>query len=274
MQKEESKIYYGNDNILNFQEKEWNRYRGKECSMIFQDALSSLNPTMKIGKQILKNLDNHYPDMPQQEKGQRVLGILEEVGIRDAKNMILKYPHQLSGGMRQRVMIAMAMITNPKILIADEATTALDVTIQAQILNIMKNLKKENDMTILFITHNLGIVADIADYIFVMYAGKILEKGTPEDIFYHTKNPYTWALLRSVPRIDMGQNEKLPTIEGNIPDLQTVTEGCPFYERCPYAMHVCKNRFAPETDWGEGHINRCWLDSPDSDRTDVPFYER
>ncbi|MDD6315796.1 MAG: ABC transporter ATP-binding protein, partial [Clostridia bacterium] len=194
--KEGSSITYNGRDILQFTEKEWQAFRGKECSMIFQDALVSLNPTMKIGRQIVENLANHNVNNLQpgqlREKAREMLDL---VGIPDSEACLEKYPHELSGGMRQRVMIATAMITSPSLLIADEPTTALDVTIQAQILELMKELQKKLGMAIIMITHDLGVVADMTDKIIVMYAGKIVECGSNEDIFYDPRHPYTWALM-------------------------------------------------------------------------------
>ena len=186
-------LFRGKD-ILNNSKKEWNDFRGKDCSMIFQDALVSLNPTKSIGKQIIENLKNHQKEN-KQEMWTKAVKMLAKVGIPDPETCMNKYPHELSGGMRQRVMIAMAMITKPELLIADEPTTALDVTIQAQILELMKELQEETKMSILMITHDMGVVADIADEIIVMYAGKIVEKAPCRELFYHPQHPYTWALL-------------------------------------------------------------------------------
>ena len=211
--KEGSQIIYNGKNLMEYSEKEWQAFRGKECSMIFQDALVSLNPTMKIGKQIIENLANHNEEnLPKGELKKRAVEMLKMVGIPDPEAALEKYPHELSGGMRQRVMIATAMITRPNLLIADEPTTALDVTIQAQILELMKDLQKKLGMGIIMITHDLGVVADMADEIVVMYAGKIVERGSNEDIFYNPRHPYTWALMNSVPRLDLDNKEELVTI--------------------------------------------------------------
>ena len=195
--------------------------------MIFQDALVSLNPTKSIGKQIIENLKNHQKEN-KQEMWTKAVKMLAKVGIPDPETCMNKYPHELSGGMRQRVMIAMAMITKPELLIADEPTTALDVTIQAQILELMKELQEETKMSILMITHDMGVVADIADEIIVMYAGKIVEKAPCRELFYQPQHPYTWALLNSVPRIDYEEDSKLIAIEGSIPDMTNPPKGCGF----------------------------------------------
>ena len=271
--KEGSQIFYEGKNILDFKEKEWLDFRGKECSMIFQDALVSLNPTMMIGKQIMENLENHnHEKLSKTESRKRAQQMLELVGIPDAPACLDKYPHELSGGMRQRVMIATALITNPKLLIADEPTTALDVTIQAQILELMKQLQKKLGMAIIMITHDLGVVADMADEIIVMYAGKIVEKGSNEEIFYNPRHPYTWALMNSVPRLDLDNKEQLVTIEGTIPDMIHPPKGCAFCSRCPYAMNICAE-YSPETiELKGGHQVACWLTDPRADVSGVPFH--
>lgn len=269
--KEGSSILFKEKEILNNTKKEWNALRGKECSMIFQDALVALNPTKAIGKQIIENLKNHNREMDRKEMWESAVKMLEKVGIPDVEMCMRKYPHELSGGMRQRVMIAMAMITKPNLLIADEPTTALDVTIQAQILELMKELQKETGMAILMITHDMGVVADIADEIVVMYAGKIVEKAPCRELFYHPQHPYTWALLNSVPRIDYEEDRALAAIEGNIPDMTNPPKGCGFCARCPYAMEICEE-YEPETVMipGEHHVS-CWLMHPKADRTGLPY---
>ncbi|MBQ8599262.1 MAG: ABC transporter ATP-binding protein [Oscillospiraceae bacterium] len=270
--KEGSQIIYNGKNILEFSEKEWQNFRGQECSMIFQDALVSLNPTMKVGKQIVENLENHNTtNMTTGEMRKKAKEMLDLVGIPDSDACLEKYPHELSGGMRQRVMIATAMITNPNLLIADEPTTALDVTIQAQILELMKNLQKKLGMAIIMITHDLGVVADICDDIVVMYAGKIVEKGSNEDIFYNPRHPYTWALMNSVPRLDLDNKEELVTIEGTIPDMIHPPKGCAFCSRCPYAMNICAEHAPAPLDLGNGHEVACWLTDPRADVSGVPF---
>ena len=240
--------------------------------MIIQDALVSLNPTMKIGRQIVENLANHNVNNLQpgqlREKAREMLDL---VGIPDSEACLEKYPHELSGGMRQRVMIATAMITSPSLLIADEPTTALDVTIQAQILELMKELQKKLGMAIIMITHDLGVVADMTDQIIVMYAGKIVECGSNEDIFYDPRHPYTWALMNSVPRLDLDNKEELVTIEGTIPDMIRPPRGCAFCSRCPYAMNICAEYEPEVTDLGNGHQVACWLNDPRADRSGVPF---
>ena len=270
--KEGSEIRFEGKNILEFDRKQWQDFRGKDCSMIFQDALVSLNPTMKIGKQIVENLRNHNADkLSKAQMRQKAVEMLSLVGIPDPEQCLEKYPHELSGGMRQRVMIATAMITRPALLIADEPTTALDVTIQAQILELMKELQKKLGMAIIMITHDLGVVADMCDEIIVMYAGKIVEQGTAEDIFYNPKHPYTWALMNAVPRLDLDNKEELVTIEGTIPDMIHPPKGCAFCSRCPYAMNVCAEHNPEKLALSESHSVSCWLTDPRADTGDIPF---
>ena len=273
--KQGSQILYEGKSILDFTNKEWYAFRGRECSMIFQDALVSLNPTMMVGKQIMENLKNHNDEnLTQQQIQHKAQEMLELVGIPDAQACMHKYPHELSGGMRQRVMIATALITSPKLLIADEPTTSLDVTIQAQILELMKQLQQKMGMAIIMITHDLGVVADMADEIVVMYAGKIVEKGSSDDIFYHPHHPYTWALMNSVPRLDLDNKKELVTIEGSIPDMIHPPKGCAFCSRCPYAMNVCAEHEPQIQQIGGEHGNHevsCWLMDPRADRSGVPF---
>lgn len=267
----ESKIFYQGKEITRYTEKEWNRFRGKECSMVFQDALVSLNPTMKIGKQIAENLKNHESGMSKEEIRKKSLEMLKLTGVPDPEGCMNKYPHELSGGMRQRVMIASAMVTHPQLLIADEPTTALDVTIQAQIIALMEELQEKLEMSIIIITHDLGVVADMADEIIVMYAGEIVERGTARDIFYHQQHPYTWALLQSVPRIDSADKSILNTIEGNIPDMIKPPKGCSFCSRCPYAMEICQEEKPETVQITKEHSVACWLMDERADRSDVPF---
>ena len=267
----ESKISYQGKEITGYTEKEWNRFRGKECSMVFQDALVSLNPTMKIGKQSAENLKNHESGMSKEEIRKKSLEMLKLTGVPDPEGCMNKYPHELSGGMRQRVMIASAMVTHPQLLIADEPTTALDVTIQAQIIALMEELQEKLEMSIIIITHDLGVVADMADEIIVMYAGEIVERGTARDIFYHQQHPYTWALLQSVPRIDSADKSILNTIEGNIPDMIKPPKGCSFCSRCPYAMEICQEEKPETVQITKEHSVACWLMDECADRSDVPF---
>lgn len=270
--KEGSQILYNGQNVLDFSSKQWAAFRGKECSMIFQDALVSLNPTIPVGWQIVENLKNHNDQgLAAGQLRQCAKDMIDLVGIPDAEACLSKYPHELSGGQRQRIMIASAMITKPSLLIADEPTTALDVTIQAQILELMKQLQKQMGMAIVMITHDLGVVADMADDIIVMYAGRIVERGTSDDIFYDPRHPYTWALMNSTPRLDQDSKKPLATIEGTIPNAIHPPAGCAFCSRCPYAMAVCAARKPPQISLGGQHQTACWLTDPRADVTGVPF---
>ena len=270
--KEGSQIFYEGNNILDFKEKEWLDFRGKECSMIFQDALVSLNPTMMIGKQIMENLMGHK-NMTKQEAAKEAVEMLRMVGIPEPEKRVRQYPHEFSGGMRQRVMIAIAFACDPKILICDEPTTALDVTIQGQILDIIKNLQKKNQTSVIMITHDLGVVANIAQKIAVMYSGIIVESGTCEDIFYRPRHPYTWALIRSVPRLDLKNKQELATIPGTPPDLLNPPVGCPFCTRCSYCMPICKEEMPEVTEFGGEHKAACWLHHPMAPKVEMPNLE-
>lgn len=256
--KEGSEINYAGKNLVEQPESEWEKYRGGECAMIFQDALAALNPTLSVGKQIAENLIIHR-NLNKKEAMEKAVELLEKVGIPEAEKRVKQYPHEFSGGMRQRVMIAIALACNPKIIIADEPTTALDVTIQAQILELLKELQKEYKTAIILITHDLGVVADMADRIAVMYSGKVVENGDGRDIFYHPRHPYTWSLLNAVPRLDGDRKKNLVSIEGAPPDLLLPIKGCPFAERCAYCMNIC-TRQAPPTYWFDNqHFATCWL---------------
>lgn len=267
-----SEVLYLGKNILGQSEKEWEQYRGAECAMIFQDALTSLNPTMQIGKQVMENITNHAK-VSKEEARKQAVEMLELVKIPDAEMSMKKYPHELSGGMRQRVMIAIALAGKPKVLIADEPTTALDVTIQAQILDLMRDIQKKLGTTIILITHDLGVVASVADRIVVMYSGKIMEKGNCDDVFYDQKHPYTWALLNAAPNLELENKQTLVAIEGTPPDLIDPPAGCPFAARCPHCMQICTEEFPPEYEFGDGHVAACWLRHPDSGYADMSFGE-
>lgn len=268
--KSESQVLYLGENILEQSEKEWEKYRGAKCSMIFQDALTSLNPTMNIGRQIEENITNHYK-VTKKEARAKAVEMLELVKIPDPAMCLKKYPHELSGGMRQRSMIAIALSGNPKILIADEPTTALDVTIQAQIIGLLKDIQAKLGTTIILITHDLGVVASIADKIIVMYSGKIVEKGECSEIFSSHRHPYTWALLNAAPSLEIKNNRKLISIEGTPPDLINPPKGCPFASRCKYCMNICVEAAPPEYDYGAGHKVSCWLYHPESGYQDIDF---
>lgn len=255
---EDGSIIYNGENILEYNNKQWSNYKGSECAIVFQDALASLNPTMKVGKQITENLIVHR-NMSKSQAKKAAIELLGLVGIPEADKRFEQYPHEFSGGMRQRVMIAIAFACNPKLLICDEPTTALDVTIQGQILDILKEQQKKNNTSIIMITHDLGVVANMARRIIVMYAGVIVESGMAEDIFYHPKHPYTIALILAVPRLDLDKKQRLSAIKGTPPSLLNPPLGCPFSARCKYCMKVCKKRMPKESDFGDGHKAACWL---------------
>lgn len=253
----EGSILFDDKDLNQVSEKEMESIRGKEISMIFQDPMTSLNPTMRIGKQITEGLIKHQ-NMTKKEASKRALELLNLVGIPDSEERINQYAHQFSGGMRQRVVIAIALACNPKILVADEPTTALDVTIQAQILELMKELQEKTGTSIILITHDLGVVAKASSRVAVMYSGKIVETGTVDEIFYRPKHPYTWGLLGSMPKLDGGK-ELLNAIPGTPPDLADPPKGCPFVTRCPYAMNICEERNPDYTILSETHKSACWL---------------
>ncbi len=251
-------IEFEGNNILDFSEKEMEQFRGKECSIIFQNPMTCLNPVYTIGNQLMEAVLCHH-NIPKQEAYDKAVKMLELVGISNPERRMKQYPHELSGGMRQRVMIGMGLICEPKLLIADEPTTALDVTIQAQILELMKDIQKKTQMSIIFITHNLGVVASICDRVSVMYAGKIVEQGTVDDVFYRAAHPYTHGLLKSMPRIDSQEYERLQSIEGSPVDMLNPPEGCGFGTRCDHCMKICLRKEPPVVEVGEGHRAKCWL---------------
>ena len=218
---------------------------------------------MRIGKQIEEVFASH-PEISKKERKKRAIEILKMVGINDVERRYMQYPHELSGGMKQRVMIARALVGNPSIVIADEPTTSLDVTIEAQILDLLKKLQKELGTAIIFITHDLGVIAKLCDRVVVMYGGKIVESGMVRDIFYQTGHPYTNGLLNSVPRLDLSRDVKLIPIQGTPPDLFSPPVGCPFAARCEYAMKVCREEMPPEFELSEGHYCACWLRHPNA----------
>ena len=260
--KEGSEILYQGKDILKFSKQEMGDYRGNESSIIFQDALAALNPTMRVGKQIMENIRQHNKGISKEEAFEQAVKMLEMVGIPDARQRAKQYPHEFSGGMRQRAMIAIAFSCQPRLLIADEPTTALDVTIQAQIMSLIKDLQKQLNTSVILITHDLGVVANVAKRIVVMYSGKVVEKGGSEDIFYHPGHPYTCALLNAVPRLDLENKQTLASIEGTPPDLLDPPKGCPFCTRCKYCMEICCEEMPEYTDMGNGHMAACWLHHP------------
>jgi oligopeptide transport system ATP-binding protein len=266
-------LFEGKSDIAKLSDKEMEKIRGSEMGMVFQDPMTSLNPTMTIGAQISEGLIKHQR-LSKNAAEQRAIELLKMVGIPNPDARMKQFPHHFSGGMRQRVMIAVALACNPKLLIADEPTTALDVTIQAQIIELLKDLQKQMDTSIIIITHDLGVVADIAQKVIVMYAGKIVEQGTVEDIFYNPSHPYTWGLLRSVPRIDGDSKEPLASIDGTPPDLFSPPKGCAFAARCPYAMNVCLEQDPEHTIVTGGHSVACWLTDPKAPKVERPVEAR
>lgn len=266
-------IIFNGQDITRYSDKEMQKLRGKEMAMIFQDPMTCLDPTMKIGKQIIEGMLKHEK-ITRNEAERRAINMLSKVGIPNPEKSMNRYPHQFSGGMRQRVMIAMNLTCSPKILFADEPTTALDVTTQSQILDLMNRLKAEMGTAIVLITHDLGVVARMAERISVMYAGKIVETGSAEDIFYHPEHPYTWGLLQSMPRRKhRGVDKFLTTIPGSPPDLFAPPQGCAFAARCQYCMKICKKQ-QPEvrTIHGE-HTAACWLLDPMAPKIDKPVFK-
>lgn len=256
--KKESQILFEGRNLLEMSEKEWEAYRGSDCAIVFQDALAALNPTLTIGCQIVEKIQIHT-DMNKEAAMKEAERLLTLVGIPNPAKRLKQYPHEFSGGMRQRAMIAIALACQPKLLIADEPTTALDVTIQADIIDLLKDLQKEFKMAVIMITHDLGIVADIAKKIVVMYAGKVVETGSNYDVFYNPKHPYTQALLRAVPRLDVEENQELESIEGTPPNMIAPPEGCAFCTRCKHCMKICQKMEPPKYEFEDGHTAQCWL---------------
>jgi oligopeptide/dipeptide ABC transporter ATP-binding protein len=256
----EGEVLYKGTDLLKVSDRGLQGYRGNELGMIFQDPMTSLNPVYRIGEQIAEAIQAHAK-VDKRTARSRVIELLRQVGIPNPERRVDDFPHHFSGGMRQRAMIAMALSCNPSILIADEPTTALDVTIQAQIVELISRLKDDFDSAVIFITHDLGVIAEIADEILVMYAGRVVERGSKRDLFYDPQMPYTWGLLGSIPRLDKPRAERLHTIEGMPPSLINLPEGCKFRPRCPHAFEKCMQE--PELEnrvEAPGHLDRCWLD--------------
>lgn len=267
---EDGQILFEGKDLLKLSEREMESIRGNEIAMIFQDPMTALNPTMRVGKQIMEVILTHKKGVSKEAAKQRAIELLAEVGIPDPERRFKQYPHEFSGGMRQRVVIAIALAAEPKILIADEPTTALDVTIQAQILELMKKIQEKNGNAIIFITHDLGVVANVADRVAVMYAGQIVEYGSSHDIFYNPKHPYTWGLLGSMPDLDSEDSEELYTIPGAPPNLINPPLGDAFAPRNPYALAIDYKAEPPFYEVSPGHYAKTWLLHPEAPKVELP----
>jgi oligopeptide/dipeptide ABC transporter ATP-binding protein len=255
----EGEVHYGGRDLLSMSERDLREIRGNEIAMIFQDPMTSLNPVYTVGDQIVEAIVTHEQASKQEAK-RRAVELLRQVGIPNPQERVDDYPHQFSGGMRQRAMIAMALACNPDVLIADEPTTALDVTIQAQIIELIDQLKDDFNSAVILITHDLGVVADVADEILVMYAGRVVERGAKRSVFYDPQMPYTWGLLGSIPRLDQPKGAKLASIKGAPPSLINLPHGCKFRPRCPHAFEKCVEEPELLSRVDEpGHLDRCWL---------------
>ena len=253
----QGEINFEGEDVLKLDMDEMRTIRGAKMSMVFQEPMTSLNPVLSVEKQLGETLQLHKGMSKEQAKAASV-DLLARVGIPDPERRVIQYPHQFSGGMRQRVMIAMALSCNPRLIIADEPTTALDVTIQAQILELMKSLTSELGVALIIITHNLGVVARYADRMNIMYAGKVIERGTAKEIYSNPRHPYTVGLLKSVPRLDLPRRTKLEPIEGQPPDLVNLPQGCAFRARCAYAVDKCATEAPPLMPAGDAHLSACW----------------
>lgn len=267
----EGTIRFEGQDLTKVSEKEMRAIRGQKIAMIFQDPMSSLNPLVPVGKQVAEIMKIHHPEMKPEQLKQRTLELFEQVRIPEAAKRLRSYPHEFSGGMRQRVMIAMALANRPDLLIADEPTTALDVTIQDQILKQLRSLQREYGTSIIFITHDLGVVAELCDRVVVMYGGLIMEEAPIEEIFANPLHPYTMGLLASIPGVHKDKSERLQSIAGSPPDMTSPPAGCPFAPRCPYARNICAAECPPYVQAG-GHRAMCWLLQPDAPAEQNPLY--
>jgi peptide/nickel transport system ATP-binding protein len=258
----EGSVRLREDELIDANEAELQKVRGEEIAMVFQDPMTSFNPVYRVGAQIVEAIRAHRREMGEREAHKLAIAMLESVGIPDAERRVDDYPHQFSGGMRQRAMIAMALSLEPSVLVADEPTTALDVTIQAQILRLLEQLNRERELATILITHDLGVVAEVADRVLVMYAGRVVEEGTLDEIFYDPQHPYTWGLLGSLTRLDRPRPHRLPQIHGAPPSLLAPPQGCAFRPRCPHAFGRCEQlpELAARLADAPAHRDRCWLE--------------
>jgi len=256
---ENGQVLFEGIDLVKIKPEEMNHIRGLKISMIFQEPMTALNPVHKIGNQLGEVFKIHSPDMNEKQIKNESIALFKKFGIPDPDRRINEYPHQISGGMRQRVMIAMALAGKPDVLIADEPTTALDVTIQAQILDLIRNIQQETGLAVIFITHDLGVIAELCDEVVVMYAGKIAEKASAADLFYMPLHPYTRGLLSSIPRLEHKRKTRLNIIPGMVPGLNELPEGCRFYNRCEKAMAICMTKAPGETRITEDHLVNCYL---------------
>ena len=270
----EGKILFEGEDLTQYSKAQMRKIRGGKISMIFQDPMSSLNPLIPVGKQVAEMIREHHPEKSKEDIKKEVLELFSRVRIPEPEKRYKSFPHEFSGGMRQRVMIAMALANRPELLIADEPTTALDVTIQDQILKQLRELKKEYGTSIIFITHDLGVVAELCDRVVVLYGGLVMEEASIFDIFEHPSHPYTLGLLASIPALDQDKNKRLLPIPGSPPDMTKPPVGCPFAPRCPYARVICGSELPQMTEVSDGHHSRCWLLSPEAPKEQNPFYHK
>ena len=269
----EGTILFEGQDLTQCSRAQMRKIRGGKISMIFQDPMSSLNPLIPVGKQVAEMIREHHPEKSRAQIKQEVLSLFEQVRIPEPEKRFKSFPHEFSGGMRQRVMIAMALANRPELLIADEPTTALDVTIQDQILKQLRELKKEYGTSIIFITHDLGVVAELCDRVVVLYGGLVMEEASVFDIFENPRHPYTLGLLASIPSLDQDKSRRLKPIPGSPPDMTKPPAGCPFAPRCPYARVVCGRELPEMTEISEDHRSRCWLLDADAPSENNPFRE-
>ena len=269
----ESSILFEGRDLSRLPKKQLRDIRGQKIAMIFQDPMSSLNPLIPVGNQVEEMIKIHHRELSGEELRKRALALFQDVRIPEPEKRFAQYPHQFSGGMRQRVMIAMALANRPDLLIADEPTTALDVTIQDQILKQLRALQREWNTAIIFITHDLGVVAELCQRVLVMYGGLIMEESPIDDLFERPRHPYTLGLLRSIPALNQDKGARLDSIPGSPPDMTNPPAGCPFAPRCPYARQICARELPPYAAVGEGHRSMCWLLQPDAPAEGNPFRE-